>query len=181
MVSIIVVFPKAADARGIRNTLVRSGYQVAAVCTSGAQALQIADGLDDGIVVCGYRFHDMIYSQLKECLPCGIEMLLIASEHILEECRDRDVMRLPLPLKVHDMVSTLDMMIGGIRKRKKKAEQKPKVRTEKEKNLIREAKQILMERNSMTEEEAHRYMQKCSMDSGTNLVETAEMIFSLMR
>ncbi len=32
----------------------------------------------------------------------------------------------------------------------------------------------------MTESEAHRYIQKCSMDSGTNLVETAQMILALM-
>ena len=42
-----------------------------------------------------------------------------------------------------------------------------------------QAKSILMERNGMTEEEAHRYMQKCSMDSGTNIVETAQMVLSL--
>ena len=32
----------------------------------------------------------------------------------------------------------------------------------------------------MTEAEAHRYIQKCSMDSGTNLVETAQMVISLI-
>ena len=32
----------------------------------------------------------------------------------------------------------------------------------------------------MTEEEAHRYLQKTSMDSGTNMVETAQMILMLM-
>ncbi|MFR3319996.1 MAG: ANTAR domain-containing protein [Lachnospiraceae bacterium] len=32
----------------------------------------------------------------------------------------------------------------------------------------------------MTEEEAHRYLQKTSMDSGTNLVETAQMLLTLM-
>ena len=32
----------------------------------------------------------------------------------------------------------------------------------------------------MTESEAHRYIQKCSMDSGTNMVETAQMIMSLI-
>jgi response regulator NasT len=37
-----------------------------------------------------------------------------------------------------------------------------------------------MERNSMTEEEAHRYIQKRSMDNGTGMVETAQMILSLM-
>ena len=47
--------------------------------------------------------------------------------------------------------------------------------------LIADAKKLLMERNSMTEEEAHRYMQKCSMDSGTNIVETAQMVFTLMK
>jgi AmiR/NasT family two-component response regulator len=36
-----------------------------------------------------------------------------------------------------------------------------------------------MERNQMTEEEAHRYIQKISMDSATNLVETAEMLLEL--
>lgn len=38
-----------------------------------------------------------------------------------------------------------------------------------------------MNRNNMTEEEAHRYIQKCSMDSGTNLVETSQMVLSVLR
>lgn len=37
-----------------------------------------------------------------------------------------------------------------------------------------------MERNNLTEEEAHRYMQKRSMDNGTGLTETAQMILSLL-
>ena len=35
--------------------------------------------------------------------------------------------------------------------------------------------------NHMTEEEAHRYIQKCSMDSGTSLTETAEMVISMTK
>lgn len=45
---------------------------------------------------------------------------------------------------------------------------------------IKDAKELLMARNHMTEEEAHRYLQKTSMDSGTNLVETAQMVLSMM-
>ena len=37
-----------------------------------------------------------------------------------------------------------------------------------------------MERNNMTEEEAHRYLQKSSMDSGTNMLETAQMVLTIM-
>ena len=33
----------------------------------------------------------------------------------------------------------------------------------------------------MTEEEAHRYLQKRSMDNGTGIVETAQMVLSIMR
>ena len=40
------------------------------------------------------------------------------------------------------------------------------------------AKALLMERNHLSEEEAHKYIQKLSMDSGNNLVETAEMILA---
>ena len=57
---------------------------------------------------------------------------------------------------------------------------RPKERSREEQDIITEAKTLLMERNNMTESEAHRYIQKCSMDSGTNLVETAQMVISLI-
>ena len=49
-----------------------------------------------------------------------------------------------------------------------------------EQNYINNAKWLLMERNHMTEQEAFRYIQKSSMDSGTNMVETAQMILLLI-
>lgn len=181
MPSIIVVFPRMEDAKNIRNILIRNGYHVAVVCTSGAQALQAADDLDGGLVVCGYKFNDMMYAQLKECLPDGFEMLLVASRHILESCQHSEIVCLELPLRVHDMVDTIEMIYANMIRRKRKEKRAPKTRSEKDMKLIRDAKALLMERNNMTEEEAHRYMQKCSMDSGTNLVETAEMVFTLMK
>ena len=180
MTSIIVAFPKAEDAKNIRNIIVRNGYQVSAVCVSGAQVLQAADNLGEGMVVCSYRFRDMQYDHLKECLPRDFEMLLVASEGILDTCVDQDIVRLCLPLKVHDLMDTIEFMQAAIIRRQKKKKKMPKVRSEKEQKMIDAAKKLLMDRNSMTEEEAHRYMQKCSMDSGTNLVETAEMVFALM-
>ena len=89
-------------------------------------------------------------------------------------------MCLPMPLKVHDLVGTLGMIAQAQARRRKKLRQQPKQRDEKERAVIDRAKALLMERNSMTEEEAHRYIQKCSMDSGTNMYETAQMVISLM-
>ena len=50
MTRIIVAFPKAENGKNIKNVLVRNGYQVVCVCTNGAQVIQEANGLQDGIV-----------------------------------------------------------------------------------------------------------------------------------
>ena len=69
MINTIVVFQKQEDARGISNLLLRNGYNVSAVCTSGAMALSNIDEMDYGIIVCGYSFNDMKYFELAENLP----------------------------------------------------------------------------------------------------------------
>ncbi len=181
MTNIIVVLPKIEDAKSVKNLLVRNGFSVTAICTTGSQAISYADGLNGGIVICAFKLMDMIYSDLKECLPPGFEMLLMASAHLLTECFDRDIMSLTMPLKVHDLLNTVDMMSQNIERRRRKQKQQPKERKTEEIEIIREAKKLLMERNSMTEEEAHRYIQKSSMDSSTNMVETSQMILSMMK
>ena len=103
MTSIIVVLPKLDDSKTIKNLLVRNGFQVAAVCGSGSQAISVADNLDDGIVICGYKLVDMMYSELHDYLPPGFEMLLMASSHLLAECVGSDIMSLSMPLKLHDL------------------------------------------------------------------------------
>lgn len=179
MSGIIVVFPKIEDAKSIRNLLVRKGFTVTAACTTGAQALNYADAMGEGIVVSGYLLGDMLYSQLRECLPSRFAMLLLASRRYLVQKESDSVVCVAMPLKVHELIDTINMMQGTMGRRRKKKE-RTKERDPREKVIIEEAKRLLMERNNMTEEEAHRYVQKCSMDSGTNMVETAEMIMSIM-
>lgn len=180
MTNIIIVLPKIENAKSVRNLLVRQGFQVTAVCTSGAQALSQIDNLTEGIVISGYRLVDMLYSDLFDCLPKGFEMLLLASQNVLaEQYIESDIMCLGMPLKVHDLLNTVDMMATSIAYKKKKRHSQPKERGSEEKALINEAKCLLMSRNNMTEEEAHRYIQKCSMDSSTNMVETAQMILAM--
>lgn len=41
---------------------------------------------------------------------------------------------------------------------------------------IQSAKQVLITQRHMTESEAHRYLQKMSMDAGRSLAETARMV-----
>ena len=177
MTNIVVVFPKLEDAKNLKNLLVRNGYDVAAVCTTGAQAVHCADGLVNGILLSAYKLPDMMYSELKEYLPPGFDMLLLASRNHLSECAD--VVILPMPFAVRDLLNTMDMISQAVMRRKKKMRQQPVQRNNDERKIINEAKAVLMERNNLTEEEAHRYIQKCSMDSGNNMVETAQMLLTM--
>lgn len=182
MLSIIIAFPKIEDATNIKNALIQNGFEVNAVCTTGTGVITIANELDGGIILCGYRFSDMHYSELNNYLPKGFEMLLVASPAKLEECTNNNIVCLSLPIKKHDLLNTLQMMSYQYQRKKKKEKEKdkPSKRSEEDKAIILKAKQILMERNNMTEDEAHRYIQKNSMDSGTNLVEMSEMIIRLL-
>ena len=179
MVNIIVALPKPEECTGIRNILARNGYRSLYVCNTGAQAISQAEDYENGIVICGYKLPDMVYSYLKENLPSGFEMLILTSPKFINECYGNDIVCLTMPLKLDDFISTVNMMAEELERRRRRARLAPKVRNEKDIQLISEAKELLMVRNHMTEDEAHRYIQKNSMDTGRNMVESAQMILLL--
>lgn len=180
MNEIIVAFPKKEIAINIRNILVRGGIDVYGVCTTGAQVLHMADTLDEGIIICGYRMQDMMYTDIREYLPKEFEILLVTSPDKWSDGSVQGVIGLSMPIKVHDLINTVEMMLQNMRRRRKKRHEAAKQRSPEEKALIAKAKSLLMDRNNMTEEEAHRYLQKSSMDSGTNMLETAQMVLTIM-
>lgn len=178
MTNIVVAFPKIADAKNIRNILVKYGFHVSAVASTGAQVLELCDTLNDGVLVLPYRLPDMIYTQIKEDLGPGIEMLLLSSRaHISES--DGDVVCVEMPLKVNDLINTVSTLVETVENSRRRRRMKAPVRDDESKAVIDKAKELLMEKNSLTEAEAHRYIQKTSMNSGNNMKETAEMILKL--
>jgi response regulator NasT len=181
VVNVIVALPKLEEAKMIKNILVRSGFQVNGICVTGAQAISQADGLHDGLVICGYKLEDMLYDELIAFLPPGFEVLLMGSQRVLAEVYGEGVMCLPMPLRLNDFVNTVSMLTDDIERRRKKKDHAPVKRSSQEDALVKEAKEVLMERNNMSEEEAHRYLQKSSMQSGTGLVETAQMVLVMLR
>lgn len=177
--NIIVAFAKQADVINIKSILNRGGYDSVKACTSGVQALSAMEDLGSGVIICGYRLSDMLYSELAQDLPGYFQMLLIASTDKAPDFTSESVVYLPTPVKKSDLFSTLELMLEGVSRKKKKAKERRLARSEEDKKTITAAKEILMERHHMTEPEAHKYLQKCAMDSGTNMLETAEMIISL--
>lgn len=184
MQDVIVAFGSPEDSRKIKAILQRNGYRVSTACTSGARVLTAMEELDGGAVICGYRLSDMSFAELSENIPRGWGMLLVTAPRRIEDMDLSDnIVLLPLPLKVQNLLSSLDVMLESQRRLRKRerARRRQQPRSTQEQRILNTAKDILMERNNMTEPEAHRYLQKCAMDSGNNIVEVAQMVLEFMR
>lgn len=180
MATLIVAFPKLEEAKSVKSLLARKGYDVAPPCVTGAQVINQADSLSDGIIICGYKLADnMHYTELYEYKPKSFEMLLVASRQHWEECQDNGIACASIPIKVNDLLDSIDSILRQQLRNRRKKRNVPRVRSEEEQQIINSAKLILMQKNNMTEEVAFRYIQKCSMDSGNTMVEAAKMVQSI--
>lgn len=179
MSSIVIALPKIEECKKIRAVLARHGFTVASVCTTASNALSSASELGSGVLICSHRLPDMNYLDLSECMPRDFEMLLLASARVICEV-PTSILSVQMPVKASDLVNTVNMILTQQERRKRKEKKKPKARSWKEQNYISNAKMMLMQRNHLSEDEAYRYIQKSSMDSGTNMVETAQMLLMLL-
>ena len=127
------------------------------------------------IVICGFKLADESGQELYQDLPDSCCMLMIAPQSRLELCEEDGIFRLASPVHRGDLLASVRMLIQM--NRQYIGQYRPQ-RTEEEQSLIAQAKAVLMDRHSMTEEQAHRFLQKKSMDNGAKLVEIARMILA---
>lgn len=178
MSSIIVAMPKLEDAKKISVMLKSRGISKIDICTTGASILSRVHELDSGIIICTRRFKDMYCKEIAENLPEYFEMLLVTSKDTMEHCPE-NVTIIEIPIRISELLQSIEVISMNLERRIRKNRSKSKKRSREDQEYIDKAKKLLMEKNQMTEQEAFRYIQKSSMDSCTNMVETAQMILLL--
>uniref|UniRef100_UPI0040559EDA ANTAR domain-containing response regulator n=1 Tax=Agathobacter sp. TaxID=2021311 RepID=UPI0040559EDA len=178
MSAVIVAMPKIEEAKKVSDMLMSRGIGRVEICTTGAAILSKVHQMDSGIVICTRRFKDMYCNEIAQNLPDYFEMLLLTTKEGMAYCPS-GVVVITMPFRVADLLSSVQMMLTQLERRRRRERSRLKRRSKEEQAYIDKAKEVLMERNHMTEPEAFRYIQKCSMDSCTNLVETAQMILLL--
>lgn len=121
----------------------------------------------------------MLFSEVYEYKPKSFELLLVASKSKWMDCQEQGIVCAAMPIKVNDLISTIEMILQSqIRKRRRQRTQ-PRRRSPQEQKIIDDAKALLIDKNNMSEEEAFRYIQKNSMDSGNTMVESAMMVIDI--
>lgn len=147
---VVIVLPKLEDAKKIRKILMGHGFpQVFAYATASAALSEIREH-ESGMVISGYHLKDMYYTELADSLPPHFELVLLGSASTVSAA-DTGILSLTTPLKVYDLVNTAEMVLHQMERMAKKA-RKPKRRSERDENYIKNAKALLMERNHLTEE-----------------------------
>ena len=175
MINVIVAMPGIEDAKRLAELLRIRGREVHYVCDTGADVLSYISSIEYGIIICGYRLKDMVHSELLYMLPKGFEMILTVSADKFNICAD-GVLKLELPLKIPNLIRTVDMLYARMEAGMKKGGSGPGGRSREQQELVEKAQRLLMERNGMERKEAYRYIQKQSMNSGNSMTEVARYI-----
>ena len=170
---IVVAFPNEEAQRRILRLLESGGYRPAACCATGAEAIRAVHKLGSAVVICGFRLRGMTASDLAADLSESAVVVVIASAANLDFCEGENLHKLATPVPRAAFYSTLDMLQ---RFEQRSLHHAPPRRGAEDEALIRKAKELLMEVNRMTESEAHRFLQKRSMDAGLKMTETAQLI-----
>lgn len=173
MEKVIVAFDGEKISTRVRDILESSGTAGCLICHSAAEVKRLVNKQHVSVVVCGYKLSDETAEALCEDLPITCSMLVLAVQSLLDMIENEDIFKLTAPVSRNDLMSSVRMLTQVGRRMERFA--RPK-HSEEEEALIKKAKTLLMDRNGMTEDQAHRFLQKKSMDSGAKLLQTAQMI-----
>jgi len=157
----------------IEKLLASEGHIPVGRYFTGAEVIRSVRKLGSAIVVCGFKLRDMTATELAENLKSSAVLLAVTSPINLDFCEGENLFKLATPVSRSDFFASLDILLQLEEK-----SLRPRIvrRREDEQQLILTAKKLMMEINRMSENEAHRFLQKKSMDSGLKMVETAQLI-----
>ena len=177
MGSILIANANLESANRIAAVLKGGGIQVQATCNTGARVLDWANrNFRGAVVVCSTRLSDMMAVRLPQLVNGRFEFLFLVHAQQGDISEQLGCASLTLPLSRVALISSVNMLQRisdysslSLKKRIESCGMD-------EKTIINRAKSVLISRNNFTEQQAHRFIQKKSMDYSKKMVETAMII-----
>nr|AAB47033.1 unknown [Clostridium saccharobutylicum] len=177
---LIIALSNVEIAKKLKTSLTQEGFDIIALCTSGNELIRLVMQYSPDLVLVGYKFKDMSLLDVYENLVDLTSFLAIVNEpyrSFIEE--DTDIYCIGTKISNVLLTNAIDLIFQSKRRIKKLKEQVEKLEhTLEDRKLIEKAKGQLMSTSGLTENEAFRYMQKISMDSGKRMKDIASLILS---
>lgn len=175
MLKTVTAFKNRQLGQSVRAALEQCGIKVQAECSSGAEAVRAIRKLGGGVVVCSFYLQDMTANELFEYIGGTATMLVVGKPATLTLCKTDLQERLALPVVRRDLVEKVRDLH---KQRQRKCSHSPALsrRTPEEEAVIQAAKELLMQKRNLSEHEAHRYLQKVSMNKGLTMLMTSRAV-----
>lgn len=173
MIRTVTAFYRPDTLEAVCSMLERSGIPVRFRCRTGAEAIRAVKKMGGGVVICAYKLPDMTADELAFELRGEAMVLVVAKPAQLDLCEAADIFKIPAPVRTGELCGSVNMLL-------QLSEQRSRIprRSSEEAELVSRAKELLMSRNSMTEEEAHRFLQRRSMETSSKMADTARLILA---
>lgn len=172
--NIFIAFDSRKLELNIAKLIIGGGFNVVGAAKDIMDLKRTIDYYKGGILITGYKFCGMLLDDLLEDIPDDISVIMIAGHKQLDTCESERVFKLAVPLQKNDLICSIEMFIHVDSNDKIRS-----VKTIDDERLVDKAKKVLIDRYLMNEEQAHRYIQKKSMDTGKKMVDIAKIIVSL--
>ena len=169
MARIIIAGSTEQSREQLSRLLASSGHPVFRCCSNAGELRRVLNETEDGLLILAGRMADCRPDDLVWDYGERVHILLIAREPVLEECESPDIFRLALPVSGQTVIGSVEMLTQMHRMRMPK-------RTGADKQIVEQAKELLMRRHGISEAEAHRTLQRFAMDHGMKMTEYAEKI-----
>ena len=170
---VIVAFANPEAQSRIVRLLESEGSTPAGCFFTGADVIRMVRKLGTAIVICGFKLRDMTANTLAADLRGIAVVLVISAPTHLSFCEGENLFKLASPTSRSDFFASLNLLCHM----EEHSLRPPVIRQRaSDQKLVSRAKELLMEVGYMTENEAHRFLQKKSMDSGLRLAETAQLV-----
>lgn len=175
METVIVAFENPTMSQRFSALLESTGTAKCLTCRSGDQVRRLLNKQTAYCVVSSPHLSDGPAEWLYGDLPPTCSLLLVGPQHMLDTCGNQDVFKLPTPIRKEEALSTVRILLQFGRRMEKFV--RPR-RSDQEQELVERAKALIMARKGVSEEKAHRLLQKRSMDAGARMSQTARLIIS---
>ena len=169
MARIVIAGRSAQSREQMASLLSSSGYPVYRLCSSAGELRRVLNDCDDGLLILAGQLPDCSADELFWDYGSQVQILLIARPPVLEACEEAGVFRLALPTSQQAVLGAVEMLTQLHRMRLPK-------RSAVEKQLVEEAKALLMRRDGLTEPQAHRMLQQAAMSRGLRMADCAAQI-----
>lgn len=165
----------------LRELLEEMGYEVVAEASDGKEVLEMIEKVNPDVVILDIKMPQVdgisVAKKISSQFPV-IFLTAYSNRQLIEKAKDSGGMAyLSKPFREADLAPSIELAVTQFLKASKLTERVSRLKEQLEnRKVIEKAKGILMTKESLSETQAYRKLQKISMEKNRTMKEVAEAI-----